>query len=90
MAPGIVADDAAPEPDDFLGAEVVAQDLFGERTTELRVPRGLAVEQALLGGEQRSLAVDVDRAAFQHDVAVLFSERDDGLEHAASRATRRP
>ena len=68
---GVVADDAAAEPEDVGRAEVIAEVLLDVGLGKLRV--AIWVEQALLGGEQRAAAVDVDRAAFQDD-----ARREDG------------
>ena len=50
------------------------------------------VEQALLGGEQRALAIDVDRAAFEHDGAMPSPSRARGRNSRSPSqpATRRP
>ena len=67
MAVGVVAGDAAAEPDDMRDAEGVA-----EHALEALAPEpGIAdldrgIEVALLGGEQRAPPVDVDAAALQH------------------------
>jgi hypothetical protein len=65
VAVGLVPEYAAPEPQHLLGAEVVEQLPFDLLAGELRVAVG--VEQALFGGEHGPLAVDVDRAALEHD-----------------------
>ena len=90
VAARVVAGDAAAEPDHLLGAEIVAQDRSVSAAAELGVARRLAVEQALFGGEQRALAVDVDGAALEHDVAVLLTERDDGSKTAGLEPIARP
>ncbi len=64
MAVGLVGEDAATEPDDLLGTEVVAQMSLDLLARELRV--AVAVQQTLLGGQSRALAVDVDRSALEH------------------------
>ena len=57
---------AAPEPDDALDAEVVAQPRLDLVARQRRV--AVLVEQALLRGDQRPLAVHGDRAALEHEV----------------------
>ncbi len=65
VAVGLVFVDAAAEPDHLLGAEVLVQRRLDLLARELGV--AVAVEQALLGDQHRALAVDVDRAALEHD-----------------------
>ena len=67
VAVGVVAGNAAPEPDDLADAQVV-----GKYLLELRAGRaGIALldvaEQALFRGEEGSAAVDINAAAFQYD-----------------------
>src|SRR5690242_12290448 len=73
MAVRIVARDSLAQPEHIRGAEVRLEDRL-----ELRPPQtGVAdlhrlIEQAFLGGEHRAAAVDVDAAAFEHDIAISW------------------
>ena len=80
VAAGVVADDTLRDPEDLVGAEVVAQNLLAQGAAELGVPRLIAREQALFRREERPLAVDVDGAAFEHEAVRLLPEGDHGLE----------
>ena len=76
----LVVDDAFAQPDDAGDAQVfVQQDLHLTRV-ELRI--AVRVQQALLGGEQRALAVDVNRTAFQHERRAIAVAAFD-LQHLA-------
>ena len=74
---GIVAGDAAVEPDYFADPQVVGEDGFEAAAVEAGIARLLATQQALLGGEHGSVAVHVNAAAFEHD-AVLLVLHDHG------------
>ena len=65
VAIGLVLRHAAAEPDHPLGAEVLEQHPLDLRTRAAGVAVG--VQQALFGAQHRALAVDVDRAALEHD-----------------------
>ena len=69
MAVGVVAGDAAAQPEHVAARPGVREDaLRGRRASKPGVARlDLGVEQALLGGEQRAPPVDVDAAAFEDD-----------------------
>ena len=93
VAVRVVAGDAVAEPQHLARRR-------GSRRARARAPRdrgpGCApaprVEQALLGGEERAAAVDVDGAAFQHERARACRRRDGRREERAlrgARATRR-
>ena len=64
---GVVADYAFAEPVDVGDAEVITQGLLNLVFGQAGVAVG--VEQALLAGEQCTLAVDVDGAAFEDHIA---------------------
>ena len=81
MAVGVVVlDQAQPEPDDALDAELRAQLRLDLLAPELRV--AVLVEQALLGRDQRALAVDGDRAALEDQVRGVAAMLAEQLEHA--------
>ncbi len=63
MAERLVVGEAARQPDHTFDPEQGAEVGLDVRLREMRVAVG--IEQALRGGQQRSLAVDVDRAAFE-------------------------
>ena len=60
-----VLGEALAQPHHALDAQVVAQPLLDLLARQRRVAVG--VQQALLGGQQRPLAVDGDRAALEHE-----------------------
>jgi len=64
VAVGVVAGDAAVEPEDLVNAEVVGENLLKLLTGESGVALLDLAEEALFGGEQDALAVGVDGAAF--------------------------
>src|SRR4051812_7518481 len=64
MAVRIVADDPLAHPQYFVHAEVILQVLFDLRLGQVRV--AIRIQEALLAGEQKSLAVHIDRAAFEN------------------------
>jgi hypothetical protein len=78
VAVRLVVDDAAPEPDDALGAEVVAQHALDLAARKRGVAVG--VEQALFCCQHSALAVDVDRAALEHDRCAVALDAFD-FEH---------
>ncbi len=69
VAVRIVARDAVFEPQNVRYAEVVAEDRRQFLARDAGISRLDRTEKALLGGEHRSEAVDVDAAAFQNDAA---------------------
>ena len=77
VAVRVVAGDAAPEPDDAPRAEEVAQHALVAVAPQARVALLYIGKQALLGREQRSAAVDVDRAALEDDSPSVDHRRHD-------------
>jgi hypothetical protein len=70
VAVGVVAGDAAPEPEGVRGAEEVAEDGLVLAARHAGVADlDLGVEEALLRREDRPAAVDVDGAALEDDPA---------------------
>src|SRR5207253_8094020 len=63
------------EPEDLADAQVRAEHALELRARDTGVPRLLAREQALLGGEEGAAAVDVDGAALEDDVARAAAKR---------------
>ena len=63
MAIGIVAGDAAAEPENFAHAEKIPEALFDCVATQSRIP--IWIEQTRFGREQRGGTIHLDRAAFQ-------------------------
>jgi hypothetical protein len=65
VAVGIVAGDAAIEPDHLIDAEKIVKGLLQLRAADAGIALLYLAEQALLGGEQNARAVGVDGAAFE-------------------------
>src|SRR5262245_57080967 len=74
VATRVVARDAAFEPENLVDPELLGEHLLRALVAELGVSRLASVEQTLFGGEQRALAVDVDRAALEDDAPLLASD----------------
>ena len=76
MAARLVVHDSVAEPDHAVDPEMVTQPALDLGSRQRRV--AVRVQQALLGGEHRAFAVDVDRSTFEHerrpvaDVAVVI------------------
>ncbi len=64
MPVGFIVEQAIRQPDNFIHSQVIAEDRFDLFAGQVRV--AVAIEQALFGGDQRALAIHVDRAAFEH------------------------
>ena len=78
MAVGFVEFAAPWQPDDLLGAEVIGQSPGHFFLTQMLV--AIAIEQALLGGENAALAVALDTAQFgnrRHAVTVEPFDTED-------------
>jgi hypothetical protein len=71
VAVGVVARDAAVEPDGALDAEPAFEEGFVLFAGEAGVALLDGAEEALFGGEEETLAVDVDGAAFEDDAAAV-------------------
>ena len=71
VAVGVVAGDAAAEPDDLLDAEIVVEGPLKLLAADAGVALLHFAEQALFGGQQDALAVGVDGAAFEDEPALL-------------------
>src|SRR5271157_807273 len=67
VAVSVVASDAAAQPDDLADAEIVGKYLLELSTGRAGIARLDVAEQALLRGEERTSAVDVNAAALQYD-----------------------
>ena len=85
VAVGVVAGDAAVQPEDLLDAEVVGEGLLESLRVGFVAEAGVALldlgEQALFGGEQDARAVGVDGAAFEDEaVRLAVGQFDLGLE----------
>src|SRR5215210_4789503 len=65
MSVSVVSLDPVSQPQDMRYPEIGPQVLFDRRLVQMRV--AVRVQEARLCGEQRSPAVDVDRAAFHDD-----------------------
>src|SRR5690606_27248270 len=65
VAVGLVVEQAIRQPDHFVHAQVLGEYLLDLLAGEVRV--AVLVEQAFPGGDQGAFAIDVDRAAFQHE-----------------------
>ncbi|MNI25000.1 hypothetical protein D3C73_786370 [compost metagenome] len=65
MAVGFVVEQTVRQPDDFIHSQIRDEHRFDFCTVQVRV--AIAIEQAFFGGDQRAFAVDVDRAAFEHE-----------------------
>jgi len=70
VAVGVVAGDAAAEPENVFGAEKAAERRFNLRARKTGVAHlNARMEQAFLRGEQSAAAVDVNAAAFENEAA---------------------
>ena len=89
VAVRVVAGDALAEPDDRLDSEIVGKHLLVGSAIHGRIALLRGREQAFLGREQSAAAVDVDRAAFEHDamfaVKRMHDARAGGLRHARAK-----
>src|SRR6185503_855874 len=79
VAVRVVARDALPEPEDLADAETVAQQALDVDARQLGVP--IRVQEALLRRQQRALAVDLDRAALEHDARLRVPRHAERLGH---------
>ena len=66
VAVGVVAGDAAAEPEDLVDAQIVVKDPLQLLAAHAGVALLHFAQQALLGGEQHSLAIGIDRPAFEN------------------------
>src|SRR5215203_4821377 len=64
---GVVADAALAEPDRLANAEVFSKGALVARAIEPGIADLLVGQEPLLGDEERSLAVRLDPAAFEHE-----------------------
>ena len=69
VAVGVVAGDAAMEPEHLIDAEKIGEDLFELFAAEAGVALLHFAEKTFFRGEQETGAVDVDGATFQHYAA---------------------
>ena len=77
VAVSVVAGDAVLQPDHSLDSKIFCEIALPVRALETWIPNlRVRAEQALLGGEQKTGAVYIDAAAFQHDSG--FNLRDLG------------
>ena len=67
VAVGIVAGDAAIEPEHLIDAEIIVKDLLQLLAADAGIALLHLAEQALFRGEQDARAVGVDGAAFEHE-----------------------
>src|SRR5579864_1747186 len=63
---GVVADDAAPQPDSVRRAQVVGKSLFVMDARHVGIAFLYFAEKTFFGGENGSYSVHVDRSAFEH------------------------
>ena len=66
MTVGVIVAQALIEPDHVIDPERPAQPRGDRLGIEVRV--AATAEQTLLGGQQRAGAVDLDRAALEHEI----------------------
>jgi hypothetical protein len=71
MAVGVIAGDAAVEPEGARNAEPAFEEGFILFAAEAGIAFLDRAEEALFGGEEEALAVDVDGAAFKDDAATV-------------------
>src|ERR1700691_982931 len=69
MAVRVVARHAASQPDHLIDAEKIVKGPLKLLTAHAGVALLHVAQQALLSSEQNSLAIRVDRSAFQHQAA---------------------
>ena len=78
VAVRVVPGDPLPEPDHVRDSEKRAKDLLHPLPGQPRIPDlRHGVEQALLGGDQRSPPVDLDRAPLQNDALSAEPDRQE-------------
>ena len=87
MAIGMVVDETFPEPEDPIEAEIRRQPGFDFRLAQPRV--AVRIEQALLRRHHDALAVDVDRAAFEHQAWLEDRHAKDRRERPRHRRVAR-
>ena len=90
MAVGVVAEDAASEPDGVRRAEVVGKRFFVVHARHVRIALLHFAQQAFFGGEDGAGAVDVDGAAFEDDALAERSLGTDFSSAGAAFAIRLP
>src|SRR5450759_2840501 len=74
MSVGVVAGNSMLQPDDARSTQVIAQAAFDLPAAELGIAGLYGAEQALLRGQQQTLSVDVDAAAFEHHLRREYGE----------------
>ena len=67
MAIGVVIDQAIVQPQHPVKTEIAVQPQFDIAARQLRI--AVWVEQALLGGDDQTGAVAIERPAFEHPVS---------------------
>ena len=81
MAVGMVADQPLAEPQQAVDAERLVQSHLDIRARQRRV--AVDVEQAFLGRDAKSGAVDVDPAAFEHPILLIDGQAAFGRQRRA-------
>ena len=77
VAVGVVAGDAAIEPDDLIDAQEVMKGLFQLVAAHAGIALLHLAQQALLGGEQNTFAIGIDGAALENQAVLrAIRERD--------------
>src|SRR5208283_255377 len=70
VAVGIVAGNAAAQPNDLIDAEIIGESALQLRAAQAGVALLHFAQKAFFGGEQSTFAVHVDRSALQHAVVL--------------------
>ncbi len=86
VAVGVVAGDAAIEPNDLIDAEKIRENLLQLLAAHARVALLHLAQQTFLGRQQSSRAIHVDRPAFKHAALRTVLVLDERLPMRESRA----
>jgi hypothetical protein len=92
---GVIAGDAAVQPEDLSDSQVIGEQLLILLAVQLRVARLHRAEKTLLGGQQETLAVHINGAALEHQMATARSGTPNAPagvagNEAAGRVIQRP
>ena len=79
VAVGVVAGDAASQPDGVGRAQVVGKSFFVMNARHVGIAFLDFAEETLFGGKDCAGSVDIDRAAFEHDARRASANRSNLL-----------
>ena len=90
VAVRVVAGDAAVQPEHLIDAEIVVEGLLQLLAADAGIALLHRAQQAFFRGEQQACAVDVDTAAFEHQIVRrAIRQRDDGAASGETSNSRR-